>query len=89
MSRKLIKAPAPYSGYVMRSEDGSNYLITDQCVTYANISEEEIDQADAATFGIEVQTAIDNASANYSQIVNEETIEAVTLEIQTAIENFE
>lgn len=89
MSRKLIKAHAPYSGYVLRSEDGTNYLITDQCVTISNLTDSEIDESEAVTFDITIQGVVGNANANYSEIVNEETIEAVTLEIQTAIENFE
>jgi hypothetical protein len=89
MPRKLIKAPAPYSGYVLRSEDGMNYLITDQCVSVSSLTDSEIDEAEAISFDITIQGVIDNAKTNYSEIVSEETVEAISLEIQTAIENFE
>lgn len=89
MSRKLIKAPAPYSGYVLRSDDGSNYLITDHCVTYANITEEEIDEAQAVAFDITIQGVVDNAELNMNEIVALDALPDVKDEIQYAIENFE
>lgn len=66
-----------------------NYLITDQCVSVSSLTDSEIEEAEAISFDITIQGVIDNAKTNYSEIVSEETVEAISLEIQTAIENFE